>query len=254
MTILYTVWSFIYFLWYLPQWYQQQCLSFKEIVGYGIHCLINLSYYHLWFLISLIYAIPIMYLLLRYFKVEWVFVFSCIIYIFGVLHGSYSFMNPPFDNIFSSLADYWPRMHTVLFCSIPICIPALFCDKIKMNSFKIKLMTIIMFVLFSAEGIILYLYSPNTASSYIFLTIPTVFFLFLFIKNIKIKLNCGITLRKISTVIYCMHPLIMGLWNIFCEEKINSLMYFMIISAITTVFGFIFVLLSKKMKILKYFM
>lgn len=219
MAILYIVWSLIYFLWYLPQWYQQQYLSFKNIVGYGLHCLINSSYYHMWFLISLIYAIPIMYLLLRYFKVKWVFVFSCVIYIFGVLQGSYPFINPPFDNIFSALGDYWPRMQTVLFCSVPLCITALFCDKINMNPLMIKLMAIIMFVLFSVEGITLYLYSPNTASSYKFLTIPAVFFLFLFIKNIKIILSCGITLRKISTVIYCMHPLIMGLWNLICEEK-----------------------------------
>ena len=254
MTILYLLWSFIYFLWYIPQWYQQDYLSLKNIVGYGIHCVIDSSYYHMWFLISLTYAIPIMYLLLRHFKLNRVFVFFSVIYIFGLLCNSYSFIYFPFDNLMSILETYWPRMHTVLFDVIPICLSALFCDKIKMNPFLTKVLAIIMFVLYSFEGIVLYIYSPNTASSYILFTIPAVFIIFMAIKSINVKLSCGVTLRKISTVIYCIHPLVMGLWDLTFDKSINSLLYFVIISIITTVIGLIIVFLNKKIKILKYLM
>ncbi len=115
----------------------------------------------------------------------------------------------------------------------------------------INVITMVLFLAFSAEVMILLFYSPETASSYSIFTIPAVVFIFLSVRNINISISISNSyiLRRLSTIIYCMHPLTMIFFNAFIDSsKLNSLLYFVIISCITTIVGLSLIFLNRKVK------
>ena len=253
LVILYSVWTIIYFLWQIPYWYQGGWLTIGNFVGYGLSCFVDRSYYHMWFLLSLIYAVPIMYFLLRYIKVKWFICIAVALYVVGLLYGAYSFVGMPFQNLFDLLGDKWPRIRTVIFNVIPICAFALIENKISLSKAKIRIIAVLMLILFSVEGVWLFGYSPNTASAYCVFTIPAVLFVFLFIKSINIEIKYNYILRKLSTLIYCMHPLIMGIFALFInKDNINSLGYCMIIISLNVIIGLMLIFLYTKFKCFKF--
>lgn len=110
-----------------------------------------------------------------------------------------------------------------------------------------------LFLVFSAEVMILNFYSPETASSYSIFTIPAVVFIFLSVRNINISIAHSYILRRLSTIIYCMYPLVIVVLSIFIDgSKLNSLLYFVIISAITTVVGLALVFLNRNVKFFEF--
>ncbi len=133
ITLLYVIWSFIYFLSDIPKWYSLGCLTFKNFMGFALSCITNSSHYHLWFLISLVYAVPIMYFLLHYVKLRTFAIISAVIYLVGLLYGSYSFVEMPFEGLWNIFGDKFVRMRTVIFNVIPICTFAIFCDKVNLS-------------------------------------------------------------------------------------------------------------------------
>lgn len=249
ITLLYVIWSFIYFLSDIPKWYSLGCLTFKNFIGFALSCITNSSHYHLWFLISLVYAVPIMYFLLHYVKLRTFAIISVVIYLVGLLYGSYSFAGMPFESLWNIFGDKFVRMRTVIFNVIPICTFAIFCDKVNLSKKVINVITMVLFLAFSAEVMILNFYLPETASSYSIFTIPAVVFIFLSVRNINISIAHSYILRRLSTIIYCMHPLVIVALSIFIDgSKLNSLLYFVIISAITTVVGLALVFLNRNVK------
>lgn len=109
MTTLYLVWTAIYLIPNIFMWYQENCLTLANFKGYILSVFLNSSYYHLWFLISLIYAIPMMYIVLLLINKRALIVISLIIYIVGLLFGTYCFIETPFNGIYDLLSKYWPR-------------------------------------------------------------------------------------------------------------------------------------------------
>lgn len=101
----------------------------------------------------------------------------------------------------------------------------------------------------------MHIFYPDSATSYNVFMIPTVLLLFSLVKSVPISLRNNFIVRKLSTAIYCMHPLVMwGLKYLYDFSGLNSLIYFAVVSVLTAVLGFFVVLLSKKVKILKYLM
>lgn len=252
VSLLYVVWSAIYLVLDIIKWYRLGCLSLANFKGYVLSFFTNSSHYHLWFIISLIYAIPIMYFVLRYLGKRVLLVGSLVLYLIGLVYGSYNFIHPPFQSLYTTFADVWPRMSTVLFNVIPICALIFVCDSIKMKRLPLWIVSIIMLILFSFEGMLLYYYFPKNASSYIIFTLPTVLFLFVSIKNTPLTIKRSYEIRKLSTIIYCMHPLVIESLGCCINTKdLNSLVYFLIISLITLLISTILLLLFKKFRFAK---
>lgn len=258
MSILYIFWSFIFMISDIPMWYRENCLTIKNFIGFGINCITSSSHYHLWFLLGLIYTIPIMYFLLRFIDYKKLIIISCVFYAIGLLYGSYRIIPLPFTNIWDLIFTKWPRIMSSIFNIIPLCGFGIICDKIKFSKIFVNIIAMLSFLLFTVESILLYIYTPGTASSFCISTIPTVTFIFLFAKNFKIEIKHNIIFRKLSTLIYCAHPLVMTIFSIFVDTKsMNSLLYFLCISTLTILFSLVIILLNskfKKLKFLKYIM
>ncbi len=258
MTTLYLVWTAIYLIPNIVKWYQENCLTLANFKGYILSVFLNSSYYHLWFLISLIYAIPMMFIMLLLINKRALIVISLIVYIVGLLFGTYCFIETPFNGIYDLLSKYWPRLCTVIFDVIPICSLALVCDSIKTTKRINAVLAILFLAGYSIEGMMLYFLAPNQASSYNAILLPTILFVFLAIKSINLPLRNPMIVRKSSTLIYCMHPLIMWLVSFFVDSsQINSLLWFGLISILSFAISLLIVMLYDKftfMKFLKYVM
>lgn len=257
--ILYAVWSFIYLLWMIPEWYQTGWLSINAFIDFGISFFFIQSYYHLWFLLSLIYAIPIMYLLLRFVKFKYFMVISFIIYVFGVMSDSYSFIGLPTNNFMQTVAEVFPRLRTVIFCVIPLLTISIVADRIKLSVSKGICFALLFFVGYSAEAMLIYNFTDNKDNfTFILLTIPTALIIFIALKFMNTEIKCGYLLRKTSTIIYCIHPLVMNVFKLFdVKDKINSFFYFALITIVSIILSVLIFIAYKKVrycKFLKYIM
>lgn len=247
MILLYMIWTAIYLIPNILFWYRINCLTFANIKGYVISVFFNTSYYHLWFLISLIYAIPLLFCLLLVISKKNLLIVSSACYIVGLLFSTYCFVETPLNSIYQVLSTYWPRLCTVVFIVIPICSLALICDLTIIQKHVCLILAILFMIGYSAEGMILYFFVPNQASSYNLLLLPTVLFVFVSIKNLNITLYSSMYIRKTSTMIYCVHPLIiliLRLW--FAPNQMNSMLWFGLVSITTFGISLMIVILYDK--------
>lgn len=259
VVLLYLIWSAIYLAWYAFTGIREGWLSIYDIAWYGINTVLSSSYYHLWFLISLIYAIPIMYFLLRRMKAKHLIIISVVLYLIGLLYGSYSFVlgdHLPLAGVWKAISDKWPRILTVVFNVIPICSFALIKPKAIKNNMLLRALAVLAVVLFSVEFLLINKVTPSTVSAYLLLTIPATTFIFLAVKSVEINLESSYLLRKMSTVMYCVHPLVLGVVGLLTDTKaMNSIVLFGIVSNLSLIVSFALVWTSKKFKtfsLLKY--
>ena len=106
--VIYIVWTFIYLIRLIPEWIEINWFSINAFVDYGIATVISKPYYHMWYLLSTLYAIPIFALCLKYVKknnFKWLII---ILWVVKVL--SYGFGTPPAVQIIS-LFKYECVMH-----------------------------------------------------------------------------------------------------------------------------------------------
>lgn len=261
ISLLYIIWSGIYLIWYTVNGIKEGWLSIVDLFWYVINTVLSTSYYHLWFLISLIYAIPIMYFVLRYIKVKYLITISIYLYFIGLLNGSYSFVinhNNITWNAWILICEKWPRIITVIFNVIPICsfaliIPNTFKQRRSYNQYVLLLIWAIHILLFICEYMCVKHFSNDTVSAYLVTTIPTTLFTFLCAQNILINLKHHVLLRKMSTVIYCVHPLIIGVVDLFISTKvINSVLLFFLVAIVSLSISLTIVIISNKYKFFRF--
>ena len=259
LVLLYSVWSLIYLLWSIPSWIETGWFSFKAFVDFGLSAVFNTSYYHLWFLVRLIYVIPLMYLILRHFQVKFFILLSVLIYIVGLFYrGSYTWVGLPLSDNMSSLPYYLSGFRTALFVVMPICSISLLVDRIRQwkNQIIYLLTALSMLVYFSENIFLRALLGDYELLSYlVFSTLPMTLMLLASVCSISITIKHHLSLRKLSTLIYVIHPLVIGVINrIISDSKIDSVLYYLIIALISFVLSLVIYLLSKRVKILKYIM
>lgn len=249
---LYLSWSAVYFFWSVYRGFSEGWISVGEIFVFAVNTVFNTSYYHLWFLLSLIYAIPLIYLFLRHFKLKVLLVVSAVIYILGVCYRSSGLLCMPFSELWEFSVKIFPRLNTVIFYVIPVCVYAIICDKLKIK--RLYLVTIAVTLLYLIEGLFMHIY----LSSFTLCMIPAVILIFTVSKNVNISIKHNYVIRKLSTIIYCIHPLVLELFNMFINKNnINSILYSSIILLLSTSISFILIILYKKVKpmnFLKYLM
>lgn len=252
--ILYAVWSFVYLLSMIPEWYQIGWLSIKAFIDFSISTFLKSSYYHLWFLVSLLYAIPIIYFVLRFVNLKvfaWIFLF---IYILGVLSNTYSFIGLPINDISQKLWTMFPAFWIVIFFAIPILTASIIINEIHYKRCICICLAVLFFVVYSIEATILNFTTDISHFSYItFSIVPASIFLFMALKSISLKTKNSYFLRKSSTLIYCIHPLVINTLQVFANEnEINSLLFFIVAVAILLFISVLIFTAYKKFKFCKF--
>ena len=107
------------------------------------------------------------------------------------------------------------------------------------------------------EGMILQTINTYQIINVLFFTVPASFFIFMLTFTSLKDIAYSITFRKMSTVIYCAHPIFIIVIRLFTKNvlNINSFYALLLLFIIVTLFAFLLVKLSKvkKFEFVKYF-
>lgn len=201
-------------------------------------------YFHLWYFPATIFGMWFIYFLIKHFNKMTLGLIVTILYLIGLFGDNYyrlsinsSFLKTFYDMVFS--ITYYTRnglFYAPIFLYIGY-VTKKYIKKADANLFW----GIICLVFMLVEGTILRLLAwPRHTTMYIFL-VPTCYFLFSYMMTRKTGSNKF--LREASTWIYIMHPFMVTgvrfLGNLFHIEVIykQSLLYFLLVTAITCTFA-----------------
>lgn len=245
--VIYIVWTFIYLIRLIPEWLEINWFSINAFVDYGIATVISKPYYHMWYLLSTLYAIPIFALCLKYVKknnFKWLIIILWAVKVLS--YGYYKWMPSSIINIFC-LMEKISGIRDGIFCIFPLMLlgSCVYYEKEHKNSFYI-LGFVISFLLLILEAFTLRHFGQK-AVSFIIFTLATSYFLFSLILRLKIaiKSQACVILGRASLFIYLVHPLIIELMEMLVN---NSVFCFVLTTIIATVLGVIYAIIMRHLQ------
>lgn len=209
IVILYSVWSLIYGA---LRFYDYSTINgdYSFLKDYIASLLFSGSYYHFWYLLSIIIAIPIIYFILRFIEIKYAILMSIILYALGTLAYAYYWL--PGITAYVELYNASQILGVAISRALPLIIISLIFISYKPLSKKLSIgMLVICVILNIAEVLFLNLYTENAGNySYVITTLPLAICVFSVLTNINITINKNVCsyMRRISTIIYCVHPLV----------------------------------------------
>lgn len=242
---IYCFWSFVYLLFSIPWWLQTGWFSAWAFVDYGIAAFRSASYYHLWYLLALIYAIPAFAVCLRILKKSIWFPLSTGLYGVYAIHYCYSMFLPgPIQKVFSVLSLF-DGLTNGLFLILPFLLQGaiLADDRIEFR-IPYQIALVFSFLLLSMEAILLDRLGQNKVS-YIVFTYPTALFFFQTVQHVKITKGTQVcrALGAASLLIYCFHPVII---EVLEENNVSPLLRFFVTVSVSTLAGMVWYLKKRK--------
>jgi len=241
---------------YLPINVYNGVLSNLTFLGLLKGLFITGTFYHLWYFPALILGIWITYFILKHMDEKRASIIFVILFMIGLLGDSYfglikgiGFLENFYEIIFK-ISDYTRNglFYVPIFLYLGYLTDV---SKLKIEKKKNIILIIVSLILMLIEGYLLHsqAYQEHT-SMYLFL-VPLMIFIFMYLIN-----NPGREekyLRRVSTVIYIIHPwfivLIVKLSGLLKLNKYltdNTIIHFLLVFILTVSFSFIFEYLLEK--------
>lgn len=219
--LLYLISSAIYLLWQIPRWYTSGWWGFAVIKDFATSFLFSGSYYHLWYVLALLYAVPLLYLLMCYFKRKYIlwlcgfgWLIECAIY-------SYEWLFQPFlmTRPIAFLLSHFLVIFVALFRAIPLLYIGVLVGNKKESyiagQWEKQFISAIAFWMMEVSA--LKWLSPNNSQYAYLLSTPIItYYMMQYIIHLDLNIlseNAGAALRKASLLIYILHPLIIDLYS-----------------------------------------
>ncbi|MCH5174293.1 MAG: acyltransferase [Prevotellaceae bacterium] len=207
---IYGLWTVLYFLFLLPNWIQIDYLSWENVVGFCKSTVLTGSYYHLWYVLYVIYALPVLYIVLKYAPSSlWVWIAGILYFVNALKYGYSELLPKPIANCISFVDSGYALLGAQF-----VVLPMMLCGSYlayqnKKHGLKPNLFCLILsFVLLIIEGFVLKSYvDHDKAVSRIFMILPTAYFLFATLLEISVNAPFANMLSKMSLIIYCVHPM-----------------------------------------------
>ena len=242
---MYIVWTIIYLIWSIPMWIEIDWFSLWSFVDYAIGAVTKGAHYHLWYVLSTIYAIPVMYILVKKLSPQKCAVVAIVLYVVKTIAYGYRMFLTNFINEIFVITDKVPRLFDAVFCILPFMLIGYNLAFIKEENKRISLyMFFLCLVLWMVEANWLKIMGVSSYS-YLIFTFPTAYCLFDSIKNMGIK-NINIAkykLNELSLYIYCIHPIFIEMLD---GIKISTVMNFIIISILSILFGLLLIQIKER--------
>ena len=245
MIKLYALWTLLYLLYSIPTWIKTGWMSFGAFKDYALATVTQGCHYHLWYLISLIYALPLFYLCVRFIKNrKLLFALMIALYIIKAISYGYARWLPTFIQTIFGIGGKFSALFDAVFLLLPLMLLGFFISQKKI-SLKFSLVGfIVSFSLLTVEAFTLKAFGQESVS-FIFLTFPTAYFLFSLISQMNWNLNGKVCtlLGSASLMFYCFHPMIVEL---FIDIVPSSILLFVIAATVSVAVSFVFVFVKVK--------
>lgn len=261
---MFVFWSAVYFPLQLIGWIKSGVDLKHQILIYIEYVLARGdSYKQLWYLAALLTAVFIIYILKRFLKTEAIFAVSAVCFVAGLLLQSYYCIISPLvksNSLLSSVELLYNRFigtpRSGLFFGFFFVAFGAFCaQKKRVVNYKISIIGLVLSSLLAiGEGVLLFYINPQhycaLQVSHIFVT----YFTFSLCVNLQIKTNRtgGKSIRKMSSVIYCIHPfLIIVVTEVFKLSGLGillniPLLLFALVSLFSAFTAFLWIKLERK--------
>lgn len=218
---------------------------------------LNGSEYHLWYVVCLIWAVPLLYLFLRFVGLRGVPFLMTALFLIGQFYEGYSSLNTPFHLWLRPAADAMEYGFMIFSRAIPfLCVGALLRKKeYRIGRNACLALSAVCFLFGTAETFLIYRFLNEKVNlRYNMFLLGTMFFLFAFL----IRLPSGsprmkpkaVFLRNMSSFAYFVHPFIARVYQLHFTTK--TPFYFFIIAGSSLLVSAAVVAASKKLRILKY--
>lgn len=213
---IYIFWTVFYLIWWMPFWYNRGNLTLANMKGYVLSIFISGSYFHLWYIVALIYGMVFTFLILRHVQVKLVIATAVIFYFIGTFAYSYTWIvseNTLID-LLIKLYDLLSSISVGFFRVFPYLMMGFVFSKyrIKINTPLSVILSVTCLLLLGLEVWLLKTSGNTSRFSYVLLTGVTVFFIFNTVSKVKLKYNMLYpSLRKMSSIIYFVHPMFINI-------------------------------------------
>ena len=243
----YVIWSFLYMLYSVPKWIETGWFSAWAFVDYIIAAVRNNSYFHLWYMLALLYAWPLFYLCLRYVRNSMWMPLSVLLYCCKAFsYGYYRFMPESIQTIMD-YCELYSGLTNGLFMLLPLLLAGAY---LRLKPFPRKNVCrigwLIAIACYAIEASFLVRAGQNRVS-FIFFTYVAAVFLFPLIAQSKclISRENAILLGAASPFIYYSHPMLI---ETMARIKPRTTVTFLATAFICTVLGIIVSMEKRRLK------
>ena len=206
--LLYVLWSLFYLIFLSISWYKSGILDLSSYVGWFKSFLLGSSYFHLWYLAQLFWALFPFYLIVKYVNPKLHILLACLLWLLGAFAYVYSdvlgigqgFVRA--YNRFGALTGMVGRM-------LPLLLAGSILARRPVRKYNTSVYISLLFLVCLSIEVFLLKDKGASRFSYVLSTLPLAFFLFDSIK--RIVYNPRIDTRMISKAsmnIYFLHPAI----------------------------------------------
>ena len=214
--VLYLGWSAAYLLiLQLPNWYRTGWWGTYVIKDYLVSLFFRCSYYHLWYLLAMLYAVPVLYGLLSLVPVRRAATAAALLWIFECLTYSYLWIGVDRIAPVMLIGTKMPIVYDTLLRAVPLLFLGAYLSQ-HPPAGKPRLWAVLAAaVLCAGEATALYLRDPGSGQySYLFLT-PLAAYLqlraLLLSRPVRLRPGVGVRMRSLSTNVYLIHPMVIAL-------------------------------------------
>ena len=249
MCSIYVVWSIVYLIVYIPSWIESGWFSTFAFVDWGIATVFKGSYYHLWYILDMIYAVIALMIIIKTVPISKFPIVAISLYAVEVIQYGYRILLPEKIKSIFDIFDSIGCLSSITRV-LPIILLGIYISKKAVNNKKISAYVVcfaIAFVCLVIERNILASFGQENVS-YIIFTLPVTYFLFIVLVNSKLNIESFNTknLSQISIYIYLIHPIFIELLEQVQIESewLNAL----IIILLSIISSYLIVLCTKVLK------
>ena len=244
---IYIVWSVIYLIYLIPQWIQTGWFSYHAFIDYALAFILSKPYYHMWYVLSALYAIPLLNICLKYVDKKYFLPLACILWFVKVITYGYSQWLPASFIPLLQLLEKVSGIRDGLFCILPLMLLGshTYFQKERQPSFY-RIGFLVSFLCFAIEALMLRHFGQE-AVSFIFFVFPTSYFFFHLILRSKFPVPRDIcqVLGAASLFIYLVHPLVLEYLRLATD---SSVLLFLATTVISTLFGICYAKIMRGLK------
>ena len=218
IAVLYGGWSLVYLLFIkIPMWYATGWWGLRVIKDAVVSILLVGTHYHMWYLLAVLYAVPLLFVLHRWLSRKPLLLIAALLWLCECLRYSYAWLGADRMSSFLWISQRMPIVFDAAFRALPL---MLFGANVARSeehqrSKTLGILALLGFALCTAEVYALRSLTRNGQNfSYLIFTPFMAISLLRFmcaLKQVALDRKKASLLRNMSTIIYCVHPMIISL-------------------------------------------
>lgn len=239
LILLYIVWSGVYLLWSIPKWINTGWLSAHAFLDYAVGAATKGAYFHLWYLLSLLLALPLLLLCLKKCKPKQMLALAICLYAVKAIQYAYYVFLPAWAGTALTLLYRLPGLFDAVFCLLPLLLLGAYCarEEVCGSAWKTIAVCSSLLILLISEKLMFTSLGRNDVS-YLFLAFPLAYYVFRVVLLIRRPIKNSMLPRRLgaaSLFIYCVHPIIIEIIPLSA-----TLLRFAAAAALATLLGLLY--------------